>query len=433
MLSFCSKVLRARCLHTTPVQEADKAYKFVVVGAGTGGLAVSSALGRKFGAGNVAVVEPSEVHYYQPMWTLVGAGVKTLQQSSKSMAEVMPPQVDWIKQRVAGFVPDKNAVTLADDTKLRYDYLIVALGLQVNFNQVKGLLQALEDPDSGVSSNYSSKYVEKTYKNLQRFQGGNALFNIPPMPIKCPGAPQKIMYLADDYWRQNGVRDKTTITYNTPLGVIFGVKKYADSLMKVVERKNIKLNFKRKILEVRGDKKEAVFEFLDNGTHEVYKYDMMHAVPPMGPLDIMKGSPICDQLGWVDVNRETLQHIKYPNIFAIGDCTNVPASRTAAACAAQAAVLRRNLLSLIKGAELTAKYDGYASCPLITGYGKTILAEFDFDGKPLETFPFDQGKERWSMYHLKKDAMPQLYWYGLIRGIWDGPKLVRDMMHFWKK
>lgn len=419
----------ARALHSTPPRSADKSYQFVVCGGGAGGLAVGASIARKFGPGKLAVIEPSEFHYYQPMWTLVGAGAKTLEQSRRPTAKVMPPQADWLKTAVTEFHPEKNTVVTADGQRVSYDYLIVGLGLQVNFNQIKGLPEALERPDSCVVSNYSPKTVTKTWDNLKSFKGGNAIFTFPPMPIKCPGAPQKIMYLADDYWRKNGVRDQTKITFNTSLGVIFAVKKYAERLLQVVAKKGIEVNYKRKMIEVLPDKKEAVFEVLEEDRTETYPYDFLHATPPMGPLDFMQGQPIADQAGWVDIDKLTLQHKQFPNIFGIGDCTNMPTSRTAAACAAESAILKKNLFAVVKGEDPKANYDGYTSCPLITGYGKTILAEFDFDALPLETFPFDQGKERVSMYYLKKDIMPELYWNGLLKGLWGGPATLRKTLH----
>lgn len=442
------RLLRSRALHLSAASssgsatsatasagggEDHRSYRFAVCGAGAGGLAVGSALARRFGPGQLALIEPAEHHYYQPMWTMVGAGLKTLEQSRRPMAEVVPPQADWIRSAAVEFRPEENAVVTADGRRIAYDYLVVALGMQVNFDQIGGLPEALRDPDSCVTSNYSAATAPKTFELIRRFRGGNALFTFPPMPIKCPGAPQKIMYLADDYWRKNGVRDRTTVIYNTSLGVIFGVKKYAERLLKVVERKGIRVNYHRRLVEVRPDKREAVFEVLDSREEskptETYSYDFLHATPPMGPLSFMKGQPIADEAGWVDVDKNTLRHRRYGNVFGIGDCTNVPTSRTAAACAAEASVLKANLLAAMRGGELRASYDGYTSCPLVTGYGKTILAEFDFDAAPLETFPFDQGKERASMYYLKKDLLPQLYWNGLLKGLWGGPGTMRRVCH----
>lgn len=422
-----------QCARYYSAQAKDvKHYRLVVAGGGTGGCSVASRACRAFGPGKVAVIEPSEYHYYQPMWTLVGAGIKKVDQSAMPMTQVLPKYCDRVKDTVAAFDPEKNTVTLGSGQKLSYDYLVIALGIQINLNKVEGLVEALK-ADPMVCCNYTRNTVEKTYPALQNFTGGQAIFTFPNTPVKCAGAPQKIMYLADDYWRQHGIRDKTDITYNTALGVIFGVKKYAERLLKIVERKNIKVNYKRNLVAVDHTSKKATFQLLESptGEKETYHYDFLHVAPPMSAPDTLKNSTsqITDAAGFLDVNKYTLQHTKFPNIFGLGDCSNVPTSKTAAAIASQNKILFRSLKQVIAGKQPDGKYDGYTSCPLITGYHSCILAEFDFDGQPLETFPFDQGKERRSMFHLKKDVMPEMYWKMLLNGRWGGPKPYRKMMH----
>ncbi|CAI8018762.1 Sulfide:quinone oxidoreductase, mitochondrial [Geodia barretti] len=432
-LRIAAPAATARSLHVgEPSRVADKSYKFVVCGAGPGGLAVASSLGRRFGEKSIAIIEPADYHYYQPMWTLVGCGIKTLEDSRRKMADFMPPQADWLQTSVTGFRPNENIVETADGSTVKYDYLIVAVGLQIDYGKIKGLPEALEDPNSMVSTNYSSLYAPKTFENVRRFKGGHALFTFPTIPIKCPGAPQKIMYLAEDYWRRNGMKENTKISFNTTLGVIFPVKKYADVLQGIVKERGITVNYQHKLLEVLGDKREAVFELLaedKQGETITVPYDFLHATPPMAPLDFMVGQPISDQLGWVDVDPKTLQHKKYANIFSLGDCSSVPTSKTAAAVAAESRVLKRNLLEVVKGGSPRLEYDGYTSCPLITSMDKAILAEFDFNVMPLETFPIDQGPPRRWVYRLKKDFMPGLYWHMLLRGWWGGPGFARKLMH----
>lgn len=409
-----------------------KHHKLVVAGGGTGGCSVAARACRALGQGNVAVIEPAQYHYYQPMWTLVGAGIKKVEQSTMRMDQVLPKQCVHYKQKVGSFDPLKNEITLANGEKLTYDYLVVALGIQINPHQVDGLTEALK-ADPNVCTNYLRDYVEKTYPAIQNFKGGQAIFTFPNTPIKCAGAPQKIMYLADDYWRKTGVRDKTKITYNTSLAVIFGVKKYAASLLKVVERKDIKVNLRHSLKSIDHEKKKATFELLDScmGETETFDYDFIHVTPPMSAPDILKNStaPITDGSGYLDVDKHTLQHKHFPNIFGLGDCTNVPTSKTAAAIACQNKILHTSLQQVMKGQTPTGKYDGYTSCPLITGYSSCIMAEFDFDGQPLETFPINQGKERRSMFHMKRDIMPEIYWRMLLKGHWAGPTLYRKMMH----
>eukprot|EP00123_Amoebidium_parasiticum_P011551 comp20780_c0_seq1/m.27292 comp20780_c0_seq1/g.27292 ORF comp20780_c0_seq1/g.27292 comp20780_c0_seq1/m.27292 type:complete len:415 (-) comp20780_c0_seq1:627-1871(-) len=405
-----------------------KSYKVVVVGAGSGGLAVAAALGRRLGKGNVAVVDDSKTHYYQPLWTLVGGGLKKVEDSARSMESVMSRDVDWLKTKAAGFMPEENTVVTASGDKVKYDHLVVATGVQIDWHMIDGLKDALEA--NSVVSNYSPKYVTNTFQHINSLQNGNAIFTFPSSPVKCAGAPQKIMYMAEHNFRNRGVRDNVNVMFNHAGDKIFGVAKYAKTLAKICEDRKIELNFARDLVAVRHASKEGVFKNLKTGQEEVFKYDFMHVTPHMGPIEIMKGSPIANAAGWVDVNPATLQHAKYENIFALGDCTSAPTSKTAAAISSQNMVVRRNLLAHMQGKPMPEIYDGYTSCPLVTGYGELILAEFDYDGKPLETFPVDQGIPRRIMYHLKKDLMPPMYWYGLLNGYWNGPKLMRKLLKF---
>ena len=252
---------------------------------------------------------------------------------------------------------------------------------------------------------------------MSSFKGGTALFTMPNTAVKCGGAPQKIMYLADDHFRKSGVRDKSNVIFASAQGSLFAVEKYRKTLEKVAARKSIDIRLKHNLVEIRPDQKEAIFEHLDTKDRVAIPFDMIHVTPPMSAPDIIKSSTLANSAGWVDVDKYTLQHPKFPNVFPIGDCSGLPTSKTGAAVRKQAPVLVQNLISAIQGEPLEAKYDGYTSCPLVTGYGKLVLAEFDYEGKPSETFPFDQSKERLSMYLLKAYALPRLYWHGMLRGL----------------
>ncbi|KAK7814708.1 hypothetical protein U0070_018032 [Myodes glareolus] len=415
-------------LHTGACCTAKNHYEVLVLGGGSGGITMATRMKRKVGAENVAIVEPSERHFYQPIWTLVGAGAKQLSLSGRSTASVIPSGVEWIQDRVAELNPDKNHIRTDNGKEISYKYLIIALGIQLDYEKIKGLPEGFAYPKIG--SNYSVKTVEKTWKALQDFKEGNAIFTFPNTPVKCAGAPQKIMYLSEAYFRKTGKRPKANIIFNTALGTIFGVKKYAAALQEIIQERDLTVNYKHNLIEVRADKQEAVFENLDKpGETKVIQYEMLHVTPPMSPPDVLKTSPVADSAGWVDVDKETLQHKKYPNVFGIGDCTNLPTSKTAAAVAAQSGILDRTISLILKNQKPTKKYDGYTSCPLVTGYNRVILAEFDYRGEPLETFPFDQGKERLSMYLMKADLMPFLYWNMMLRGYWGGPAFLRKLFH----
>ncbi|XP_050397076.1 sulfide:quinone oxidoreductase, mitochondrial [Patella vulgata] len=426
-INFISQI--SRSFSKSCARESQKKCRLLVIGGGTGGCSTAAKFVRKIGAGNVTLIEPADTHYYQPMWTLVGGGIKSLDDSSRSMKSVIPSGCEWIKDKAVKFDPINNTVTTANGTNVQYEYLIVAMGLQLNYGHVKGLLEALEH-DPAVVSNYWDKSLVKTFPALQKLQSGNAIFTFPNTPIKCAGAPQKIMYLADDFWRKNGRRENINISFNTALGVIFGVKKYADRLSEIVKKRNIGVNFNLNLIEVKPESKEAIFAVTnsDKGETKSVKYDFLHVTPPMSSPDALRESTLVDQTGYLNVNKETLQHMEYKNIFGIGDCTNVPTSKTAAAVAAQAGILKTNLSAVIDGKPVQSLYNGYTSCPLVTSYSKCILAEFDFNGQPLETFPVDQGKERRSMFLMKKYFMPFLYWNGMLKGYWNGPGVFRKIM-----
>ena len=399
-----------------PEQNQRTHYKIVIVGGGSAGISVAARLLRKSRDlfGKIAIVDFATKHYYQPLWTLAGAGAVKKDITEREEAAVIPSGAIWVQDAVAEFSPDENAVITASRTKLHYDYLVVAAGIQIDWDKVKGLKESIGK--HGVCSNYSYDYVDSTWDNIRHFKGGTAIFTNPNTPVKCGGAPQKIMYLADDYFRKSGVRSQSSIRFVSGGASIFGVKKYADALQKVIERKQIETHFKHNLIEIAGDKKQAVFENLNTNERVVMPYDMIHVVPPMSAPDFIKHSPLAASDGWLDVDKYTLQHKRFANVFGVGDCTNLPTSKTGAAIRKQGPVVVQNLLSLIDGKQVGSKYDGYTSCPLVTGYGKLILAEFDYEMNPKETFPFDQSRERRSMYWLKKEMLPLMYWKGMLKG-----------------
>jgi sulfide:quinone oxidoreductase len=389
-------------------------YRVLIVGGGSGGLTAAARLAKVLPSGSVAVIEPSYKHYYQPLWTLVGGGVFPKQTTEREEGALIPPGVTWIQDAVTEFLPDDNAVVTQGGKRIAYDALVIAAGIQLDWDKVKGLKDALGK--DGVCSNYSYDYVEKTWENIRAFTGGTAIFTQPAPPIKCAGAPQKIMYLADDHFRKAGVRDKTTVLFASAAPTIFAVKKYADALDKIIARKGIETRYKHNLIEIRQQTKEAVFENLETKELVALTYDMIHVTPPMSAPDFIKRSPLANGAGWVDVDKATLQHVRYANVFSLGDASSLPTSKTGAAIRKQAPVLVKNLLATLNGQAVSPQYNGYTSCPLVTGYGKLILAEFDYDLKPQETFPFDQSQERYSMYLLKAYGLPQIYWRGMLKG-----------------
>jgi sulfide:quinone oxidoreductase len=389
-------------------------HSVLIVGGGSGGISVAARLRLAQPTLDIAIVEPSERHFYQPIWTLVGAGVFPKETSLRAEADYIPEGVTWIRDSIDAFDPRNNAVITRSGDRITYDQLVVAAGIQLDWGKIKGLEGNLGK--NGICSNYTYDLVDSTWKTLREFKGGNAIFTFPSTPIKCAGAPQKIMYLADDHLRKVGVREESKVVFVSAGAAIFGVKKYARALSKVIDRKQIDTHYRHDLIEVRAGSREAIFKSMDGGPELVLKYEMLHVVPPQSAPDFIKKSELADKAGWVEVDKYSLQHARFPNVFSLGDCSSLPCSRTGAAIRKQAPVLVENLLALRAGGAMGGRYDGYASCPLITGYGKLILAEFDYDGNPAESFPFDQSQERYSMYALKAYGLPEMYWNGMLRG-----------------
>jgi sulfide:quinone oxidoreductase len=277
-------------------------------------------------------------------------------------------------------------------------------------------VESVGKPGSGVTSNYSYETVAATWEAIRSFPGGTALFTEPITPVKCGGAPQKIMYLAEEAFRANGVRDKSRVVFLNAKATLFTAPYYIPALERVIKSRGIEVQLGQELVALRPDAREAVFRDVKAGGEQVLRYDLIHVTPPMSPPEFVRTGSLATSDGWVEVDRFSLQHVRYPNVFGLGDASNVPTSKTGAAVRKQAPVVVENLLAVRAGQPLTAKYDGYTSCPVVTGRGKLIMAEFNYAKEPVETFPVDQREERFSMYALKAYMLPRLYWHGMLRG-----------------
>jgi sulfide:quinone oxidoreductase len=395
-------------------------HRVVIIGGGTAGISVAARL-RRAGQSDIALIEPSERHYYQPLWTLVGAGLVDKEKSARPEAPLIPDHVEWIRDRVEEIDPEAMAVTTASGDRIGYDFLIVAPGIQIDWDKIPGLSEALQTP--WVSSNYDYALAEKTAGMLRDFRGGTALFTNPGTPIKCAGAPQKIMYLAAHQFQKRGILQDSRVVFGHAGAVIFGVEAFARILLEVVDRYGIDVRYKHELVEVRPGQKEAVFRLVGSETGETrtIPYDIMHATPPMSAPDFIKRSPLAvadNPLGWANVDKHTLQSPDYSNVFALGDAGSTPNSKTGAAIRKQAPVVVENLLAVMEGREPTAKYDGYASCPLVTAENRMLLAEFDYTMQPAPSIPvIDTIRERYDMYLLKRYGLPWMYWNLMMKGL----------------
>lgn len=410
--------------------------KVLVVGGGTGGCSMAAKFAKKFKDPNqVIIVEPNDLHYYQPLFTLIGGGIKSFEDSKRPMRKVLPKNAMWLQENVMSFEPEQNQITTSNGDTVQYEIMIVAVGLQLHWEKIPGLVTSLRDHKSQVCSIYGPETVAHVFSKISRIKSGTAIFTFPNSPVKCPGAPQKIAYIAEEYFRKDKVRDNIEVVYNTALPVIFGVKKYADALWDVCKRRNITVNLQTNLVEINPTSQEAVFQRLDKPNETfIQKYSLLHVCPPMGSPDVLKKHPsLTNEVGFLTVDPKTLRHTKYSNIYGIGDCINTPNSKTMAAIAAQGKVLYKNINDDLAGKPMTMAYNGYSSCPLVTGYNKCILAEFDYNLKPLETFPVNQGKEYFFAYILKAHIFPFIYWHLMTGGRWNGPEFFRKFSNLIKK
>ena len=403
-----------------PKDTSDAKYQVVIVGGGAAGVAVAASLRARRPDLEVAIIEPADTHYYQPGWTLVGGGMLDASTTAKTMGSLIPRGVHWLRASVAAFEPESNAVILEGSRIVKYERLIVCPGLKLDWGKVEGLEETLGR--NGVCSNYRYDLAAYTWEMVKRVRGGKAVFTQPPMPIKCPGAPQKAMYMSADYWRLEGVLNQVDIQFMTASDTLFGVKDYVPALEEYIRRYYVSVNWRHRLVAVDGPAKKAWFEVAgeDGETARVETdFDMLHVAPPQSAPDFIRISPLADKAGWVDVHPATLRHQTYDNIWSLGDAASTPNAKTAAAARAQAPVVAENLIDDIEGRSPTAIYAGYGSCPLTVERGKVVLAEFGYGGVLMPTLPtwmIDGTKATRRAWFLKERALPTVYWRAMLRG-----------------
>jgi sulfide:quinone oxidoreductase len=415
-------------------------YEVLIIGGGTAGIMTAAQLRNHDKKIDIGIIEPSEHHYYQAAWTLVGAGTYDFQQTRRNEKDLIPSGVAWIKDYATGFAPEQNTVHTQNSGNITYDYLIVAPGIQYDLDGITGLREALETPE--VVSNYIDP--NKTWKAIKSLKQGNAVFTQPTTPIKCGGAPQKIAYLASDFFRKRKMDQDVNVVFATPGSVIFGVKEFAGTLMQVIDRYGIYFKTFYAPHSIDHANKSITFHHTQAGENGciinqdphlkeeiqgesfvTMPYDLLHLAPPQKAPDFVGKSPLAHQegpsKGWMNVDIHTLQHKQFRNVFGLGDVAALPTAKTGAAVRKQAPVVTQNILHMRKNNTLsTQQYSGYSSCPLVTGYGKMVLAEFKYDNvrdsDPTISMFMDTSKEQYSMWLLKKYGLPYLYWNRMMKG-----------------
>ena len=404
----------------TPTDTGDASYDVVIVGGGAAGIAVAASLKVRKPGLEIALIDPAEIHYYQPGWTMVGGGIFEAQDTVRTMGSLIPKGVHWLKSAVAAFEPKDDAIILDGCRVVKYKRLIVCPGLKLDWGKVDGLVETLGK--NGVTSNYRYDLAPYTWELVNGMKEGRAIFTQPPMPIKCAGAPQKAMYLSGDAWFRRGVLKDIDIQFNNAGGVLFGVKDYVPALEKYVKKYSAELNFFHNLVAVDGPAKKAWFDVArpDTPVERVeMEFDMMHVCPPQSAPDFVRVSPLADAAGWVDVDQSTLRHKTYENIWSLGDVMNAPNAKTAAAARLQAPIVAANVVADINGRAPVAQYNGYGSCPLTVERGKIVLAEFGYGGALLPSFPkflIDGTQPSRLAWLLKEKLLPPIYWRAMLKG-----------------
>jgi len=389
----------------------------VVIGGGSAGIGLLASLLKRDPHLNITLIEPNDTHYYQPAWTLVGGGAYDVKKTARPMADVLPDGVTWVQASVAELLPDEQTLVLDSGQRVTWNNLIVCPGLRLAWEKIDGLSETLGQ--NGVTSNYSYQHASYTWQLVRQLKGGKAIFTQPAMPIKCAGAPQKAMYLSCDHWLKQGDLKNINVEFNLAGAALFGVATFVPPLMKYIEKYSARLAFNSNLIKVDGPARKAWFEIKDaegNVSVEEKPFDLLHVVPPQVSPDFIRQSPLADAAGWCEVNPQSLQHVRYPHIFGLGDVCSTTNAKTAAAVRKQIVVVAENLLALRKQAPMLLKYDGYGSCPLTVEKGKVVLAEFGYGGKLLPTFPLDPTVARRSAWFLKATLLPWFYWNGMLKG-----------------
>lgn len=420
VLAYCRSGARvARLVAMGHAAATGPSYDILIVGGGAAGIATAASILARQPDMKLAIIEPSEDHYYQPGWTMVGAGIFSREFTHRKEAALIPQGATWIRQSAASFQPHDNVVMLADGSRVSYRVLVVCPGIKLDWDAIPGLAAALGQ--NGVTSNYRGDLAPYTNRLVRELKTGKALFTQPVMPIKCAGAPQKAMYLSCSRWERSGLLSGIQVQFHTAGAVLFGVPAYVPALMEYVQRYGVALNLQSKLVAIDGGAQLATFEQVRDGESRTVqeRFDMIHVVPPQVAPDFLRTSPLAATSGFVEVDEVTLRHKRFANIFGLGDACSASNAKTAAAARKQAPVVAVNALSVLDGGEPRAMYDGYGSCPLTVEAGKIVLAEFGYAGKLLPSFPkwlIDGTRPSRLAWLLKDTILPPVYWHGMLKG-----------------
>lgn len=396
----------------------------VIVGSGLGGLAVAHRLSRALEGAKLTIIDAKRMHNYQPGYTLVATGIWPVDKVVDDNAALMPDGVNWIQEAVTAFEPEQNTVQTQSGQRVRYDFLVVATGLQLDYGQIEGMDVRAIGQNGLASVYYSHEAAAASWQALDSFrqQGGRAVMTLPHTPLKCAGAPLKMTFMVADRLREANTLAKSNVSFYSALkDSIFSVKPVNDNVISRWEALGVPVHFQHRLSAVDLAARKAVFTVENQGVLSV-DYDFLHVVPPMRAPDAVKNSPLALQQGplaaggWLDVDKHTLQHRRYANVFGIGDINGTPRGKTAATIKKSAPLVVHNLLQQITGKVPDQKFDGYTSCPLLIREGSALLVEFDYEGRLIPSLPFIEPLQDSYLAWLLKYRMLKPAYLSVLKG-----------------
>ncbi len=436
---------------TSELKASDAKGKIVILGGGAGGIMAMARLRSALNDPDITIIAPNEIHLYQPGQVFIAAGEYEPDEIEMSNKDFIPDDVKWIKDEAKHIDADKNTIALRSGEEVVYDFLVVATGLQYHYEQIEGLSIA-DIGTNGISSVYLNNLEKGTHDGAQithkwfdelkaaakNKKKPKALFTQPATPIKCGGAPQKILYLSADYLKKDGL--SAEFIFATSSSSLFGLKNVAEELQKTQDGyEGMSTKFSHNLIAIDVQNKVATFEHhyeekgeydkdldmyetIDKYDQVTMEYDFIHIVPPMGPVDVIKESALGWQkgtaMGWLEVDKHTLQHLRYKNVFGIGDICGIPMGKTGGSTRHHAPIVTANLISAMEGKALKEKFDGYTVCPLKPCYGEIIMAEFGYDG-PMPSIPFWKDisvpRSAWWVFDLY--MLKPMYKHLMMRGL----------------
>jgi len=419
---------------TAPARAAKIATKarIVVIGAGAAGTAMANRLTDRLEGATITLVDGRAEHLYQPGLSLVAAGLKPASYTVSKTTDWLPSGVKLVAEKAAAIDPVAKSVTTEGGTRLDYDFLIVAPGLVLDHDAIPGFSLDMVGTN-GIGALYAGpEHAAKTWNAVRKFteEGGVALMSRPTTEMKCAGAPLKHAFLVEDIASRTVGAGKYEIHYTAPQGALFGVPIVSEKVRMLFGQRGIKTHLQHNLISIEPGQKRATFEKteIDAATKAEVKstvempYDYLHVIPPQRAPEVVRQSGLSwadkwtDQ-GWVEVDQKTLRHLRYPEVFALGDVAGVPKGKTAASVKWQVPVVEDHLIAAIEGREGTETYDGYTSCPLITRVGRAMLVEFDYNNNLVPSFPgvIAPLEELWISWLMKEVALKATY-NAMLRG-----------------